>query len=79
MKAQLMRWGNSLAVRIPKVIVEQAGIDEGEELDVSAKAGRIAIEKTRPKLTLKKLLAGIRPDNLHEEQDWGQPVGKEIW
>lgn len=79
MKAQLVRWGNSLAVRIPKPIVEQAGLDEGEELNVSARAGRIAIEKTRTKLTLKKLLEGIRPDNVHGEQDWGPPVGKEIW
>lgn len=52
---------------------------EGEKLEVSVRAGRIVIEKTRTKLTLKKLLAGIRPDNLHGEQDWGPSVGKEIW
>lgn len=79
MKAQLVKWGNSLAVRIPKTILEQAEMDEGEDLHLSVKAGRIAIEKAKPKLTLEKLLAGICPENLHGEQDWGQPLGNEIW
>jgi len=79
MKAQLVKWGNSLAVRIPKTILEQAEMDEGEDLIVSVKAGKIAIEKTRPKLTLEKLLADIRPENLHGEQEWGRPVGNEVW
>ena len=54
-------------------------MDEGKDLSVIAKAGQIAIEKARPKLTIEKLLADINPENLHGEQDWGQPVGSEVW
>lgn len=79
MKTQLVKWGNSLAVRIPKAILEEAEMDEGENLNVSVRAGRIAIEKAQPKLTLEKLLAEIRPENLHGEDDWGDPVGNEVW
>lgn len=79
MKTQLVKWGNSLAVRIPKAILEQADMDEGENLKVSVRAGRIAIEKALPRLTLEKLLADIRPENLHGEDDWSGPVGNELW
>lgn len=79
MKAQLVKWGNSLAVRIPKAVLEQAEMGEGDRLKVSVRAGRIAIEKAQPKLTLEKLLVDIRPENLHGEDDWGGPVGNEVW
>lgn len=41
MKAQLLRWGGGLAVRIPKTIVKQAGMVEGEDLSLSVEGGRI--------------------------------------
>ena len=28
---------------------------------------------------LAELLAGVTPDNLHAEQDWSIPQGKEVW
>jgi antitoxin MazE len=79
MRTQLVKWRNSLAVYIPGAILKQAAIDEGESLNVSVSAGRILIEKSQTRLTLKKLLAGIRPENLHGEDDWGKPCGNELW
>jgi antitoxin MazE len=35
MKMQIGRWGNSLAVRLPKAVVERLGLREGDELDSS--------------------------------------------
>lgn len=78
-KVQLVKWGNSHAVRIPKTVLEQAEIREGDELEIRVEEGRIALEPAEPKLRLGDLVARITPRNLHHEQDWGKPVGKEVW
>jgi antitoxin MazE len=75
------KWGNSAAVRIPAAVLDAAGLKADDAVEVREEAGRVVIEKARPaaELTLEELLAGITPDNLHEEIDWGAPVGKEFW
>lgn len=78
-RSQLVRWGNSQAVRIPKTVLEQARLREGDELEIQVQEGRITIEPRKPRLTLESLVAGITPENLHEEQEWGKPVGREVW
>ena len=43
---QVSKWGNSLAVRLPKKLVEEMGLKPGDELAVvDAAKGRIAVEK----------------------------------
>src|SRR5713101_1919329 len=78
-KAQLVKWGNSQAVRIPKTVLEQANLHEGDELEIQVEEGRITIAPLNAKLTLESLVAGISPKNRYAEQDWGKPAGKEIW
>jgi antitoxin MazE len=78
-RARLVKWGNSLAVRIPKTVLDEARMKEGEEIEIRAERGRIALEPASPKLTLKALVARIRPANLHGEQPWGERVGNEPW
>ncbi len=78
-RVQLVRWGNSHAVRLPKAVLQQAEIREGDELEVRVEKGRIALQPAAPKLTLGDLVARITPRNLHREQDWGRPVGREVW
>ncbi|HYM08430.1 MAG TPA: AbrB/MazE/SpoVT family DNA-binding domain-containing protein [Terriglobales bacterium] len=78
-RAQLVKWGNSQAVRIPKTVVEQARLQEGDELKIQVLGGRITIEPLSPKVTLQSLVAGITPKNRHPEQDWSKRVGKEVW
>ena len=42
---QVSKWGNSLAVRLPKALVDQLGLKEGDELNVvSAKEGTVEVE-----------------------------------
>jgi antitoxin MazE len=42
---QVSKWGNSLAVRLPKALVEQLGLKEGDELEVvAAREGTIEVE-----------------------------------
>jgi antitoxin MazE len=78
-RAQLVKWGNSQAVRIPKTVLEQAHMQEGEELEIRVEEGRITIEPLNAKLTLEILVAGITPENRYAEQHWGKPAGNEIW
>jgi antitoxin MazE len=78
-KAQVVNWGNSHAVRLPKVVLEKAEMRAGDQLEIHVEKGRIALEPARPKLTLRDLVTRITPENLHGEQDWGKPVGREVW
>ena len=80
MKTTIQKWGNSLAIRIPKSLVEQQFFLAGEEVDVSVKKGVIVIERLeKSEYYLDELVAKITPENRHEAIDWGGPVGKEIW
>jgi antitoxin MazE len=77
-KAQLAKWGNSLAVRIPKSVAEQARLREGDSIVIEALAGRIELRPAERIPTLEELVAQITPENRHGEIDWGPNRGKEI-
>jgi antitoxin MazE len=78
MKAVVSKWGNSLAVRIPKAIAGELGFRDGTAIEVKNDNGRVVLERTsRP--SLKKLLSGITVDNRHGEIDFGSRKGREIW
>jgi antitoxin MazE len=79
MRAQLVKWGNSHAVRLPKRMLEQAKILEGATLELAVRDGKIEISKAGPKLTLQALIDGITPENCHGEVAWGARRGKEQW
>jgi antitoxin MazE len=77
---QLARWGNSLAVRIPKAVAEDAQLREGESVTVAvASEGGLVIRPARRKYRLRQLVTRITPKNRHAETDWGKPQGKELW
>ena len=79
-KSQLAKWGNSLAVRLPRRIVETARLREGDPLNVSVgKDGAVVMRPAHRKYRLEELVSGITPRNRHDETDWGAPVGKEPW
>jgi antitoxin MazE len=76
---RLVRWGNSLAVRLPKSVIEKAGLAEGQELTIGAGAeGHVTINKAEPDLTLEDLVARITPQNRYGETGWGGTVGREV-
>ena len=77
-KAQVVKWGNSLAVRIPKAVAEEARMREGDALIIKAAKNRIELLRNDKIPSLKELVAQITPENRHEETDWGPDVGKEI-
>jgi len=80
MDAQIAKWGNSLAVRIPKAVAERARLREGERLEMSVNEdGAVVLRPARPSYRLEDLLAAVTDENLHAETEWGQPQGNEIW
>jgi antitoxin MazE len=76
---KIVRWGNSMAVRLPKVVLRDAGLQEGDTLVFGAKKGAIVAKPVKTKPVLEDLLSKITPENLHEEVDWGKPRGREAW
>jgi antitoxin MazE len=80
MKTQLAKWGNSLAVRIPKPVAEAAELKAGDDLEVDVdRNGGVRIRKPKFRPTLQELVRGITAENRHGETDWGKPAGKEAW
>jgi len=79
MKAKAQKWGNSLAVRIPKAIADQAGVRAEDELEIDVVAKVIRLRPRRREASLENLLKGITRKNLHTEADFGQPEGGEAW
>lgn len=77
-KAQLAKWGNSLAVRIPKAVAEQARLHEGDAVVIEVLKGHIELRPAERIPTLEELVAQITPENRHRETEWGPDVGKEI-
>jgi antitoxin MazE len=76
MQARISRWGNSLAVRLPRQLADSAGLGEGTAVDLDIVDGAIRLIPARPSYTLAQLLAGITPDNVPESFD-DSPRGTE--
>jgi antitoxin MazE len=80
MKTRIQKWGNSLALRIPKSFAEETHLEQGTIVEVSLQEGTLRITPlSQPPLTLEALLQQVTPQNLHHEVDTGPAVGGEVW
>jgi antitoxin MazE len=80
MKTRVQKWGNSLALRIPKSFASEVGFQKETPVEVSLADGKLVVAPlSQPKPTLKQLLAKITKDNLHSEVDTGPAEGNEAW
>ena len=80
METCVKRWGNSLALRIPKPLAEEVGLYEDSLVELSLQEGRlIVVPIAGPQYVLETLLAEVTPENLHSEVDTGEVVGGEAW
>ena len=80
MKTRVQKWGNSLAIRIPKSLAEDAGLRANGAVELSLSKGALSVRPIEPECpSLKDLLLGITDDNLQGEWDTGPAIGKEIW
>jgi antitoxin MazE len=79
MHAQVAKWGNSLAVRIPKAVARETGLTQGATVQMTTANGGLLIIPAERRYGLKELVSGITRQNRHAETDWGGPVGQEVW
>lgn len=80
MQSRIQKWGNSLALRIPKSFAQEIGLDRDVPVNLSLEEGRlIVVPVTEPPITLEWLLDQIREDNIHHDGDTGPAVGEEVW
>ena len=76
MLSNVSKWGNSLGIRIPRVMTEQLGISEGVPVELFIEGDHLIIHKV---YTLESLVSQITPDNIHAAVDEGPATGKEVW
>jgi antitoxin MazE len=80
METRIQKWGNSLALRIPKPFAAEVGLEHNSSVEVSLVDGRLIITPVvKPTLSLEYLLAQVNESNLHREVDTGPAVGDEMW
>ncbi len=82
MRAQLKKWGNSLALRVPTGLLAELNLSENSTVDLKVEDGKLIIapmQKKKWKYSLEELLAGVSEENIHPETDWGSAVGEELW
>jgi antitoxin MazE len=78
MLARALKWGNSLALRIPKPLARECGIEENTSVDMRIEQNELIIMPVRKNYYLAELLAGVTQENIHAEVSSGRPVGKEL-
>jgi len=79
-ETMVSKWGNSLAVRIPRSIAKEARLSEGDSLAMDLDGdGGIVLRPARKTYQLSELVSRITSRNRHSETDWGEPQGKESW
>jgi antitoxin MazE len=80
MKARIVKWGNSLALRIPKPFADQVRLAEDSAVDMSVRNGKlVVVPVVESELTLEELVSRITPENRHGETETGTVVGNEVW
>ena len=80
MKTRIQKWGNSLAVRIPKAFAVNLGLVQDSSVELALEDGNLVVRPSpSPKYQLSALLDRVTEDNLHTEDDYGRAVGNEEW
>lgn len=80
METRVQKWGNSLALRIPKPLASQIGLEPNSTVELSLRGRKLVIEPMcADDLNLDDLLARVTKDNIHGEVDTGPPTGREVW
>lgn len=79
MKTTIQKWGNSLAIRIPRPFAEEIDLRENSPVDLTIRSGKLVIVPAEPAITLESLVEQITDENRHDEIGMGRGVGNEVW
>jgi antitoxin MazE len=79
METKIQKWGNSLAIRLPKAFANQIRIENGSEVNIQIDDGKIiVIPLKRNEIILEEFLSKIDETNIHDEINFGKAVGREL-
>jgi antitoxin MazE len=81
---EFRKWGNSLAIRIPKALADAINARDGKRAELNVQGDTLVLRlvprvKRKQRYSLDELLSGMTRDNVPQEVDWGPPRGTEIW
>ena len=76
-QSHISQWGTSLAVRIPKPLAEEWGVQVGSAIEMTTDGERLML--TKKAYDLDELLPRVTTENLHSEWETGTAQGKELW
>jgi antitoxin MazE len=80
METRVKKWGNSLALRIPKPLAAEVGFEDNSPVELSLIDGKLVVAPvTKPQYSLERLLAQVTEENVHGEVDTGAAMGSEVW
>ena len=80
MRLSVRKWGNSLAIRIPRTVAAESNLGKDSVVDLQVVEGNLVIKPVEEeKYSLDALLDQVTEENIHGETGMGAPVGKEIW
>lgn len=79
MQTAIAKWGNSLALRLPRALAASVHLTEGSAVELHIEGNSLVVTPSRPRYRLDDLLAGVTPQNRHAETDWGPAQGEEAW
>ena len=79
MKAKVQRWGNGLAIRIPRAYAADLRLDAGSVVNLDLVEATLVVTPEPTRASLDELLARVTPENVHAEIDLGPAVGREAW
>jgi antitoxin MazE len=81
MRSQVGQWGNSLAIRIPKYVVESLDLKPNDAMECTVENGQLILVpipiQALPELSLEKLLGEVT-EAPESEVNWGKPMGDEV-
>ncbi len=79
MQTRIQRWGNSLALRIPRAFALETMLQQDSLVDLTLQGGTLVVTLVPQTCMLDGMLAQITPDNLHGEIEFGPAEGREAW
>ncbi|HEV8239455.1 MAG TPA: AbrB/MazE/SpoVT family DNA-binding domain-containing protein [Thermoanaerobaculia bacterium] len=80
MRAKVQKWGNSLAIRVPRPFAEELGLRQDSDVDLLLEQNELVVKPVSlPRFALDDLLAEVTDENRHHEVESYGPVGDEAW
>jgi antitoxin MazE len=80
MKTRVHKWGNSLALRIPKPYATEVGLEPDALVELSVSEGRLVVRPlSEPPYSLDQLLAQLAEHHAHSPVHAEPAVGNESW